>query len=115
MQGHVYYYTHRVVNQVSERVVEHYRQGLQESLVVDELITQRRMSGEVGENAYRLNLNFLVLRCQDVKLNTVEDADPNIIGQQLFLGQIIEEYIGYAGDGVEYEFFADVERPFVDG
>ena len=72
------------------------------------------MSREVGENAHSLNLNFLVLRCQDVKLNTVEDTDPNIIGQQLFLRQIIEEYIGYAGNGVEYEFFADVERPLVN-
>ena len=72
------------------------------------------MPGKIWKYTHRLDLNFLVLCRQYIKFNAVEDSDPDLISQQLFLRQIIEKYIGYAGDGVEYEFFADVERPLVD-
>ena len=115
MQCYIYYYANWIVNQVSQGVVQYDSQCFQEGLVVDKLITKCRMPWKIWKNTHGLNLNFLILRCQYVKLDAIKDADADLVRQQLFLRQVVEKYIGYTWNGVEYELFADVERPFVDG
>jgi hypothetical protein len=73
------------------------------------------VAGEVGEHSHSFDLDLLILGGQDVQLDGVEDGDPDVIGEQLGLGHIVEEHIGDARYRIQHELLILLDCSFVDG
>ena len=115
MQRHVDYDTHTVEHKVPQSVVQHNHEGLQELLVIGELLlTQSAVAAEIGQHPHCLYLDLLVLGRQQEMLDAIEHVCSEFSSQQGLLGVVVVEDVRDATNSVQHKLFVFFDGPLVD-
>lgn len=95
-------------------MIKNHSKCLQESIIIHELLTENKVTGQVAQDPHRLNLNLFVLSRQNVKLDAIKNGDTNVIGEYFSAWNVVEQDVGDAGDGVQDELFMLVKSSFIN-